>query len=131
MGVDPPPFSPFDRIKGVKGIKWMGSDVGNRDTWAHRGRLFLACARQSVFVCSLPVFCGPITKNLGSLSQVFSLDQMSLCRLSSHGFYRRTDKRIGATFNAHKNVCTHASTEDFNIVCSLHRHNRCTFTVEE
>lgn len=30
--------------------------------------------------------------NLGNLSQVFSLDQMSLCRLSSHGFYRRTGK---------------------------------------
>lgn len=34
----------------------------------------------------LPVFWGPTTMNLGSLSQVFSLDQMSLCRLSSHGF---------------------------------------------
>lgn len=38
----------------------------------------------------LPVFWGPTTMNLGSLSQVFSLDQMSLCRLSSHGFWRTT-----------------------------------------
>lgn len=29
-----------------------------------------------------PVFCGPITRNFGSRSQVFSLDQISLCLLS-------------------------------------------------
>lgn len=32
--------------------------------------------------------------NLGNLSQVFSLDQMSLCRLSSHGFYRITGEIV-------------------------------------
>lgn len=30
----------------------------------------------------VPVFCGPMMRNLGSWSQVFSLDQMSLCLLS-------------------------------------------------
>lgn len=59
------------------------------DTWAHRSSLFVVCACLIVgfFSASLPVFCGPITMNFGNLSQVFSLDQMSLCRLSSHGFY--------------------------------------------
>lgn len=33
-----------------------------------------------------PVFWGPTTKNFGNRSQVFSLDQISLCRLSSQGF---------------------------------------------
>lgn len=36
----------------------------------------------------LPVFWGPITRNLGRWSHVLSLDQISLCRLSSHGFWR-------------------------------------------
>lgn len=45
-----------------------------------------------VSVCISPVFCGPMTMNLGNRSHVFSLDQMSLCRLSSHGFYRDADK---------------------------------------
>lgn len=69
----------------------MGSDVENPDTWAHRGSLFFF-ARAHWSVCNLPVFCGPMTMNLGNLSQVFSFDQMSLCRLSSHGFYRGTDE---------------------------------------
>lgn len=54
--------------------------------------VFLLYVHIGVFVCNLPVFCGPMTMNLGNLSQVFSLDQMSLCRLSSHGFYGGTDK---------------------------------------
>lgn len=57
-------------------------------TGAHFCTLFFACAHCSV--CNLPVFCGPMTMNLGNLSQVFSFDQMSLCRLSSHGFYKGT-----------------------------------------
>lgn len=30
----------------------------------------------------VPVFCGPTMRNLGSRSQVFSFDQISLCLLS-------------------------------------------------
>ncbi len=81
---------PLTGPKERGGIKWMGSDVENPDTWAHRGNHMWV----SVFVCSSPVFCGPTTMNLGNLSQVFSLDQMSLCRLSSHGFCRGTDKEL-------------------------------------
>lgn len=42
----------------------------------------------------LPVFCGPITRNFGKWSQVFSLDQMSLCLLSSHGFCKKEEEWI-------------------------------------
>lgn len=50
------------------------------------------CMSECVYVSILPVFCGPTTRNLGNLSQVFSLDQMSLCRLSSHGFCKDVEK---------------------------------------
>lgn len=40
-----------------------------------------------------PVFWGPITKNLGKRSQVFSLGQMSLWRLSSQGFWTGEEYR--------------------------------------
>lgn len=62
------------------------------ETPGHKEGVFLLHVHIGVFVCNLPVFCGPMTMNLGNLSQVFSLDQMSLCRLSSHGFYGGTDK---------------------------------------
>lgn len=39
-----------------------------------------------ILMMQLPVFWGPTTINLGSLSHVFSLDQISLCLLSSQGF---------------------------------------------
>lgn len=57
-------------------------------TPVHTEARSFCCVRTYVCVCKIPVFCGPMTMNLGNLSQVFSLDQMSLCRLSSHGFYK-------------------------------------------
>lgn len=59
-------------------------------------------------VCGLPVFCGPTTMNLGSLSQVFSLDQISLCRLSSHGFWKMIQLFLVDILSSHqcsKNQC--------------------------
>ena len=48
--------------------------------------------------------------NLGNLSQVFSLDQMSLCRLSSHGFYKRcrVKEELGVNAIMHREKNKHA-----------------------
>lgn len=61
--------------------------------------------------CFLPVFWGPITRNLGRWSQVLSLGQISLCRLSSHGFWRRKTElwyimpETSWTFCMHVRLC--------------------------
>lgn len=80
---------PLTEPKERGGLNEWALMLRDPDTWAHTGSLFVAHA-----CLGLPVFCGPMTMNLGSLSQVFSLDQMSLCRLSSHGFCRGTDRGI-------------------------------------
>ena len=80
---------PLTQPKERGGLNEWALMLRDPDTWAHTGSLFVAHA-----CLGLPVFCGPMTMNLGSLSQVFSLDQMSLCRLSSHGFCRGTGRGI-------------------------------------
>lgn len=72
-------------MKQDQGEQWSEEIRAHIRLWSPaNGKTEETCSRNRS--TELPVFWGPTTMNLGSLSQVFSLDQMSLCRLSSHGF---------------------------------------------
>lgn len=86
----------------LRGVAQGGREEGDADsgpTWASRTSHSSARrprgprshgknkrSPRAALAGSVPVFWGPMTRNFGKWSHVFSLDQMSLCRLSSQGF---------------------------------------------